>query len=444
LIDNPRLWQSLVDAWRRSDWHDCMVTVRLMVERYPDHVATRFMLASLYLKVGNPSLAQLQYEKLLVLAVGQRQLFRAVAAQRQLDQLAAHGSHAKRYSAMQQWFRSVAPSRRRAQGGTPAVFGPERLLALPAADFTRVAESTRVDTLALDPQIRAVALDVLEVVVYGRIKWRIEEGGERDGFEGMAGENEVIVPPPGTHPDARIVLLPEMPSEILRFEPSLARALFDSEAVEPPTAASPAAEPVAPAEPAPGPAPAPATATAPAAAPRPTPDPRAEPLRALKPPPPRRRETRASVSFASRVARIGLAGTAVAPLEGWLLELSPAGIGLGFPLATLRQHRAELEAMVMIVDLDLDGKEEPLHLASKVSAIDFDPAATLAGQPGLARVVMDFALLTAPDRARIQGALIESARTGAGVAPPSTRGPAQVDPTGALDPKHEPPARAAA
>ena len=83
---------------------------------------------------------------------------------------------------------------------------------------------------------------------------------------------------------------------------------------------------------------------------------------------------------------------------------------LGFPRASLRQSRSELNGTTLVVSLDLGGEGEGLRLAARIGQLVFDDGPRPA--PAMARITLDFLLLRAPDRARIQGALIGAARSG--------------------------------
>jgi hypothetical protein len=280
------------------------------------------------------------------------------------------------------------------------------------------------------------------------VRWSVAPGGGRATTEVTAEELDPIALAP-EHAEARLALAPELPSACLRFD----RALIAEERAKaaaadstksgtrpgpgPAAGPSPASDPgpktwaevaswgissgepgavaESPAEPAGGaeartsdpknPAPRPRTA-------RPVPDPTGEPTVAVGAPFDRRRETRVSVTFESRAALIGLAGSRVAPFAGRLFDLSPSGLGLGFPRAELLPARELLEGALVTVDIQLPDGEPPLRMTSRVRWVRLasrggDPGASEMGEMGL-----EFVLVNAREHARIQNALIAAARAG--------------------------------
>lgn len=409
--DTSPLSPSLLAAWRERDWSGGAELLRPLVERFPDVLATRAMLAALHVREGNAPLATLQYEKLLVLAVGQGNLFHALAAQRRLDQVRPAGSsHARRYQAIQQWFRSIPA--RRSRRGTPAGLTPPMVLQFSVADFTALGESLAVETLDFEPRTVETPDRLFEVMLWGRARWVLEPEGEPPLPAVTCEPGDTLCAPPGTRAGDRIVVTPELPSEALRFHPEFAarlRRAIQKEAEARRARLAPKAlavpKPIAPATDA-GDEPA-ADRT------RPAPDPEAEPTRATAFPRPRRHEHRVGVDFLRGAVRLGLAGSRVAPFQGSLVELSPAGIGAVFPGAALRQSRAELEGAMVVVYLRFPDLEEPVRLAARVTRLAYESAARDPGREiPRARLSMEFALLLAADRAAIQEGLINAARVG--------------------------------
>jgi len=447
--ENAKLWHDLRDAWDRQDWTAGVETLRPVVERFPDVLATRFMLAALSIRAGSPAVAVLQYEKLLVLAVGQGSLFHALAAQRRLDELRPPGAHhARRYQAIQQWFRAIPA--RKSKGDTTGRLMPHMLLTLSPGEFAALGESLRVETL--DPEIREFRGpdELLEVLLWGGMRWVLKPAGETPFPAVEAATGDTLCAPPGTQADDRLTVETTAPSEVLGFDPEFASMLREAIQKEAeakrakmgprrlaPARVAPKSDPAAP--------------DADDAAARPQPDPEAEPLRATSFPRQRRHEHRMGIDFATGAVRLGLAGSRTSPFTGRLLEFSPAGIGVELPGAPLRQSRRELEGSVVNVYLRLPDMEDPLRLAARITALAFErsgaprdgaapggraadsgagAARTAAGSGAgagggagvalaatrpfatRARLSMEFALLLAGDRALIQEALIRSAAAG--------------------------------
>ncbi len=447
MIENPRLWSALADAWRRADWHDCLVTARMLADQKPDHDGLRFLLAALYLKVENPSLALLQYEKLLSSAVGRRDLYRAIAAQRQLDVLSVErGLHPRRYVAMLQWFRSVAPRLAGERAGVVRVT-PGRLLQLEPDAFSNVSEGTCMEVLGLEPCDLAGADRC--VLVFGRARcalpgasppfaWEVEEGQPL-----LSGELADV--------PVRVLVTPERPCGLLRFGESSDACLGFAPEL-PAIAEAPKSETPAPAAPAPRSKPAahaakgssrskpsePAAAPAPDVAPpaahaakgssRPKPaEPAAAPAPGVAPPAavptpasasapappasetvPAPSPTHVEIDFASREARVHGATTERA-LEGLALDLNAEHVDLllegGAGREWLRQHAHE----AVEVRLDLGDGEPPLTVSGRVPA----EAVRAAGADESASVVsvpVRLDGLAVLDAARLQDALLRERR----------------------------------
>ncbi|HEY2954544.1 MAG TPA: PilZ domain-containing protein [Candidatus Eisenbacteria bacterium] len=383
----PSHWLRLVEPYRNADWLECADILRPMVDQYPDDLGTRLLYGVLCVAADQAGLGLVQFEKLLQLSVGQNDLFRALAAQKQLDRLRPAGSvHDKRFVAIHQWFCSLATRRGHESDDHPVP--PRALLALPPAAFHRLAEQAAIDDLGMAPHDLDADSDSARIVLYGRVRWSVAPEGDSSLISVVADELEPIAVEPELASQGRLALVPELPSACLRFD--LAQLRSEQENAprtqsEPPPAAAPAGRPV--------------------------PDPLFEPTAATAPSLERRRETRASVSFKTRVAMLGLAGSRVAPFEGRLLNLSPAGLGLGFPRAELRAVREELEGSLLTVEIELGGGE-PLQLMSRVRWVQLAPQTRGALPEDMGVLGLEFILVSARERTRIEGVLIHAARAG--------------------------------
>jgi hypothetical protein len=414
-------WLRLVEPYRNREWFECIEILRPVAEQDPDDLATRLLLGSLCLATDQTARALVHFERMLPLAVGQGDLFHALGAQKQLDRLRpAAVTHDKRFIAIHQWFRAI-PARSGGQAaGTELT--PAALLALPPAGFHRIAEEAVLEDLGLEPRETAGDADAARVVLYGRVRWSVIPEGESSLLEVVSNQLETVALAAGIPANVRVRLAPELPSACLKFD----LALLREEQAK--AAASGAKEArAAPAKAAGGSgaagAPAPRTAEASRAA-RPVPDPTLEPTVAVSAPFERRRETRVSVAFESRVAMLGLAGSRVAPFAGRLFNLSPSGVGLGFPRAELMPVRETLEGSLLAVEIQLSDGEAPVRLMSRVRWVQLAPQVSGAPPEDVGYLGLEFILLNARDHARIQNALIAAARAGQPLDPAS--GPSQA------------------
>ena len=117
----------------------------------------------------------------------------------------------------------------------------------------------------------------------------------------------------------------------------------------------------------------------------------------------RRRHPRVVVSLESRLALLRLSGTRVSPVRGQLGDLSTSGFSIRFAGQHVAASRAALADAIVAVDLDLPGPPGALRVAAQVRWLEVD-------EPGdVARLGVEFVLLTEPDRRRIAGTLARAA-----------------------------------
>ncbi len=383
---NTRLWDSMAAPFRANDLHECVRLTRAAVDAQPYELAPRYLLASLYLALGESGLALLQYERLLPLAVGRGELFLALAAQRRLDELHPPTIlHERRYHAMHQWFVSLARTdRKRRAAASLGAFGPHVLVRLTAVEFAQAAERCRVESLAFAPRTVVPESGLLWVVLHGRVRWTSSHAGEPASEPVIAEPGDLIVLPTQSGLGLSVSIEPETPAECLCLDPEL----FGANAPSTETAAAPEAAPdeqvvdllsaataaldvaaltaVLP----------PVASPAPERSNRPVPDPQAEPQLAVDAPAERRRETRVLVQAASGVVLLGLADTRVSPIPGALVALTEHGLSARFRRGDLLQARARLRNAMVSVHLVLAGRDSVERLVARVTWVDQEPAAT--------------------------------------------------------------------
>lgn len=375
-------WHDIAATYRSEAWSDCARLARAHVDEDPFDLSNRALLASVLMRSRQRPLALMQYERLLPLAVGQGELFRAIGTQRRLDELHPPVQrHPDRYRAIQDWFRALNAPAAFAEGPGGARGPLAALLGLPPEAFSLVAEQSKVVPLDLEPQQFDDAAGILWVVYFGRIRWRAAglSGADREWRQAAAGE---MVHLPQGDPAARwIEVVPETPCEVIHFDPALAELL----------------------------AAVPGVGIAAAAPARPRPDPRAEPTVAVGVPRERRRGTRMAVMLEHRVALLGEEGTSVAPMHGTVVDVSLTGLGLEFPVTQIRgAHSVHPQALVTL-EVGLRDSDGTLPVTGRIAWIEWHPAAR--GQDaGHARIGLEFVAMSAEQRARLGRMLDVTAR----------------------------------
>jgi hypothetical protein len=396
-----RKWHDIIEPYRAEAWTECARLVRTHVDREPYDLSTRALLASLLMRTRQRTLALMQYERLLPLAVGQGDLFRALATQRRLDELHPPAQrHPDRYRAIQDWFRSVTGG---GAGEAPARRGdrlpPGGLLALPPEAFSAIAEQAEVFALEMTPLAIHEPAGVLWVVYFGEIRWALvnELGGTRADFTAV--EGDVIHLPPGSPSECWMEVVAESPCEVIRLDPGLVAVLDHAGAVSRQAAESRGDDGV-PAQP---------DAGAPIA--RPRPDPLAEPTTAAGMPRDRRREARMAVMLEGRMVLLGEEGSGVAPIHGTVVDISSMGLGLRFPAARIRHARSIHPQAFVRLQVGLRSPDDVLRVSGRIAWIEWQPVAQDEGAED-ARIGLEFVAMSAEDRARLERLLDSATRSG--------------------------------
>ena len=233
---NPRLqslsrshvWDSIRPHFERGDWQICVRVVRAVVDADPFDIVKRYLLARLYLKLGDGPEATLQFEKLLPLCAGRGDLFRALAMQKHLDALDPSATgQAARYPSLHRWFRSMVPA---GAGGVRAgpVVQEALLLSLPVEGFTRAAEAFRLEIL--DPGTRTWVAEpgTLWIVLHGQPGYAEQDRtGQWSGSRQLEEGHYVLVASTRGE-DAPVRFTAASPVELLRLDGGDVRALTEA------------------------------------------------------------------------------------------------------------------------------------------------------------------------------------------------------------------------
>jgi PilZ domain len=249
--NSSETWGLISRAYQVGNWYEAMRLARSLADSDPHTIGVRQLLAALYTHAGNPRMAQVQYERLLPLAVGQGDLLGALAAQKHLDRASSDAPrHAGRFAAMHKWFRSLGRPGLGEHGERASGLTQADLLGLPVEVFSQVSEATEIETLGMSPRTIPVRTGALRIVLYGRITWTLETGDGTRLEPRTAERGESILVDRISSDEAWLVLVPEAPSECLCFDaetvvdmvravPALTRVLGDRLRVETTVVAEP-------------------------------------------------------------------------------------------------------------------------------------------------------------------------------------------------------------
>jgi len=228
-VNPPFALDDVLGPYRSGDLDECVRLLRLHLETSPFALTPRQFLAHVLTRLDQVSIARVHYEKLLPVAVGKGELFRALGIQRRLDELEGRSDTAARYAAMHRWFRlmgeaNLAPAPDRTK---PAITA-SMLLRMPAEAFVHVAERVKVERFEPEPSSTPIDANALLHVLWGATRWRLVASDGRAVAEGRLEEGEQL----GGHgalKGGKLLYSPETPGERLHLEPSLVQvvACFD-------------------------------------------------------------------------------------------------------------------------------------------------------------------------------------------------------------------------
>ena len=444
------IMDEILEPFRAGDWHECARKLRLAVESDPFATLPRHILANLYVRLGQQTNALLHYEKLLPVVVGKGELLRAIVVQKRIDEINARPNAAARYAAMHRWFRLLGEQNLsqlaglRNQGVSALT-----LLRLPPEGFVATALRCAVETFDLEPKGGTFEGGAQWIVLWGSARWRIvttegEPVGEGRGDEGATIRTEFGR---GT---MKMLVSPETPGEWIRIDRELMELLIDldpslihdeglesdfvrderptfsalprtrSDMDNGPRRRRPGAAPPPP--PKDGPpklelgGKGPVDPTAPrdtgewvefgqldldgsGARIEPSHEPAAEANAAevgasdVSSTPERRQVKRVPVTFAARVALMGISDSREAALVGDVVDLSMGGVGLRFPARDLEHALNVLKDETLRIDL-ITPDGHYLELAGRVRWLDFSDRESVSGG-------VQFVLLTDSDREAI-------------------------------------------
>lgn len=221
----PEHWKKLREPLAAGDRPEAIKRLRLFVDHEPFALAPRHALASLLVDAAQGAAALIQFEKLLTAAVTRGDLFRAIAVQRRIDEMAGRPLEPATYAALHRWFRlagerNLLPSVVGAESGLT----PVRLLRLPAEQFVWVAVRSRLHRLDTGWHIEPIAGACQWNLMWGALRWEVGQPGPRPRQRHVAeGESLLAIPAAGDRAPLRVAA--DLPSEALVFENAVLRQL---------------------------------------------------------------------------------------------------------------------------------------------------------------------------------------------------------------------------
>ena len=443
------IMDEILEPYRAGDWHECARRLRLSVETDPFATLPRHLLANLYVRLGQQANALLHYEKLLPVAVGKGELLRAIVVQKRIDELHSRPNAAARFAAMHRWFRLLGEQNlSQVAGLRNQGVSALTLLRLPSEGFVAAALRCTVEAFELEPKGGSFEGGVQWVVLWGSARWRIVTPDGQPVGEGRADEGATIRTEFGRG-TMKLLVSPETPGEWIRIDRELMELLIEldpslvhDEGLEsdfvrderPRFSARPQMRSdmdPGPRRRRPGAAPPPPPKDAPPklalgdkaidpTVPRDTgewiefgqvdldgsgarierpQEPVAEPLAHGVATPDdssaaeRRQVKRVPVTFAARVALMGISDAREAALVGDVVDLSMGGVGLRFPARDLEHALNVLRDETLRIDL-ITPDGHFLELAGRVRWLDFSDRESVSGG-------VQFVLLTDSDREAI-------------------------------------------
>jgi len=219
-VNPPFALDEVLGPYRSGDLDECVRILRQHLDANPFALTPRHFLAHVLTRLDQVAIARVHYEKMLPVAVGRGELFRALAIQHRLDEIEGRGT-ASRYAAMHRWFRllgeaNLAPAPDRTK---PAITAP-MLLRMPVDAFVHVAGHLKVERFEPEPTSEPIESQAVWHMLWGAMRWRLVVADGRVAAEGRLDEGHQLgghgVPMRG-----RLLCAPETPGEWLHLEPSL-------------------------------------------------------------------------------------------------------------------------------------------------------------------------------------------------------------------------------
>jgi hypothetical protein len=212
--------------------------LRHILSADPFRLTPRHWLAEVYRTRNQVARAIGEYDRLLPLAVGAGDLFRAIAIQKRLEELDPRPGAGERYAAIHRWFRMLGSARLvNAPSTNSTGISARALIRLPKDGFLRAARESLLETFGRES--RQIEIDGAEqyVVLWGELVWDVKLADGRKNQETASVEGDVMYIDPEQPGPGLVRIRPDTPAELIRFDNEILEDLkkIDASIVNRPT-----------------------------------------------------------------------------------------------------------------------------------------------------------------------------------------------------------------
>ncbi|HUL48928.1 MAG TPA: hypothetical protein VLT79_02815, partial [Gemmatimonadales bacterium] len=226
-----KFWERMLPMIRAGDPDELAHRLRHVLSADPFRLTPRHWLAEVYRSRNQLARAVGEYDRLLPLAVGAGDLFRAIAVQKRLDELDPRPGSGERFAAIHRWFRLLGATHLVNAPSTNAPgISARALIRLPRDGFLRAARESLIENFARDS--RQIEIDGPEqhVVLWGELVWDVKMADGRRKPEMASVEGDVIRIEPETPGPGLLRIRPDTPAECLRFDSEILADLMKMDA----------------------------------------------------------------------------------------------------------------------------------------------------------------------------------------------------------------------
>lgn len=213
-----KFWERMLPMIRAGDPDEIAHRLRHVLGADPFRLTPRHWLAEVYRSRNQPARAIGEYERLLPLAVGAGDLFRAIAVQKRLEDLDPRPGSAERYAAIHRWFRMLGVTRLvNAPSTNAAGLSARALIRLPREGFIRAATESGLETYGRESRQLEIEGAEQHAVLWGELVWDVKLADGRRRREQAMVEGDLMRVDPEFAGPGLMRVRPDTPAECLRF-----------------------------------------------------------------------------------------------------------------------------------------------------------------------------------------------------------------------------------